>query len=318
MLSMFTVRGYLPLVVALFGWGQEAGEPKLTRFQYTELHMGVQARIVVYAPSAERAEAACRSAFQAIADLDQAMSDYRPASELMRLCAQAGGPPVRVSEDLFELLRRAQLLAERTDGAFDVTIGPLVRLWRSARKSGVLPGTEELEKARALVGYRKMRLDSASRTVLLESSGMLLDLGGIAKGYACDRALEVLRKAGLARAMIEFGGDIVVGEPPPGTDGWAVELFEPSRSKNRTVRLRNSAISSSGDVEQFVEIGGVRYSHIVDPKSGLGLRNQVAVTVIARNGTDSDSLATALSVLGPGDHRTLLRAYPGASAYIRR
>lgn len=255
------------------------------RFEYSQVAMGVRARIVLYAEDEPAAQQAASAAFDRIAYLEDVMSDYRPTSELMRLCAKAGGPPVHVSPELLFILTKSQDLAERSGGAFDVTVGPLVRLWRQARKSGVLPTPAERIAARRLVGWRKMRIDPKSSTVRLAVPGMRLDLGGIAKGYACDEAIRVLKEQGIESALVEMGGDIAVSRPPPGNDGWEIEVA------GKTMILSNEAISSSGDTEQFVEIGGKRYSHIVDPKTGLGLTSRIAVTVVAPAGWVSDGLS---------------------------
>lgn len=305
------------LSIALLSPVRGTLEQGLRQYHYTQIHMGVQVRIVLYAPDAETAARACEAAFHRIAELEDIMSDYRPTSELMRLCAQAGGPPVRVSDDLFLVLQQAQALAQRTGGAFDVTVGPYVRLWRRARKTGQFPSAEELQRARARVGWRKMRLNPDTKTVQLLVPGMQLDLGGIAKGYALDCALATLKQQGITRALLEAGGDIVVGEAPPGEPGWRIEIANAVPEK-RFVTLVNAAISSSGDVEQYIEFNGKRYSHIVDPRTGLGLTNRLAVTVIAPQGITSDSLATAACVLGERKGRELIRSVPGARAYVRR
>jgi len=185
----------------------------LHRFTYTQYHMGVGARLVVYAPDLQAAEGACEAAFARIAALDTIMSDYRRDSELNRLCAAAGGPPVRVSPDLFLVLRRAQEIASRSGGAFDVTAGPLIALWRKARKELRLPDPAGIEAARRRVGWRNLTLDEDARAVRLAIPAMRLDLGGIAKGYAADEAQQVLRRHGITRALAELGGDIVVSAP---------------------------------------------------------------------------------------------------------
>lgn len=272
--------------------------------------------ITVYAPDQATAERACSAAFERIAELEQMMSDYRPDSELMRLCAKAGGPPVRVSEELYFVLKRAVELSRRTEGAFDVTVGPLVQLWRRARRTGQFPTEEELQEAKGRVGYEKMVLNDAQRTVQLLVPGMRLDLGGIAKGYALDQALRVLQRYGIRRALLEAGGDIVAGLAPPGTAGWRIGVANASPER-RWVYLALGAISSSGDTEQYVEYQGKRYSHIIDPRTGWGVSTRVAATVIARDGITSDSLATALCVLGKERGMRLIRAVPGARAYIR-
>ena len=280
--------------------------------------MGVDARLVVYAPDRPTAEDACAAAFARIAALDSIMSDYRRDSELTRLSARAGGPPTRVSPDLFLVLRRAQEVARNSGGAFDVSVGPLVALWRKARKTGVLPDPAEIQRARRVVGWRKLRLDEGARTVRLAVRGMKLDLGGIAKGYADDEAQRVLQQHGITRALVEMGGDIVVSGPPPGTDGWTIRVPNAAGDQGPAdLRFAHRAISTSGDTEQFVVIGGRRYSHVVDPHTGEALTNRVQVTVTAPDGLTSDPLSTALTVLGGKDRRKLLQAYPGTTAYVR-
>lgn len=294
-----------------------SGEP-LQRFEYSEVAMGGRARIVVYAADESAASRTCRAAFDRIAELEDVMSDYRPTSELMRLCARSGGPAQVVSDDLLDILLRCQDLSRRSGGAFDATAGPIVRLWRAARKSGELPDPHELAAARRRSGWRKMVINADACTVRLVEPGMLLDLGGIAKGYACDEALRVLREAGLTRALVEMGGDIAVGAPPPGTSGWWIEAAGAPSTHNR-LTLANAGVSTSGDTEQFVEIDGMRYSHIVDPRTGLGLTNRIMVTVIAPEAATSDGLATAVCVLGEQKGRELVSLYDGARiAWIGR
>ncbi|HET6567455.1 MAG TPA: FAD:protein FMN transferase [Rhodothermales bacterium] len=279
--------------------------------------MGVQARLVLYAPDSSAAEAAARAAFARIGDLDSIMSNYRPASELSLLSTRAYGKAVHVSDDLFAVLRRAQLLASISGGTFDVTVGPYARLWREARQMGRLPDPDALARASKTVGWRKVRLDTRARSVELTAPGMQLDLGGIAKGYAADEALKTLRRHGVRSALVEMGGDIVVGDPPPGTEGWRIEI-ENAPVGEQVVQLANSAISSSGDTSQYVEIGGKRYSHILDPRTGIGLTNRVAVTVIAPDGLTSDGLSTTLSVLSSERGSALVRRYfPKIRVYVR-
>ena len=294
-----------------------AFHPSLRRFEYSQLAMGVRARIVVYARDQQSAERACKAAFERIAYLEDVMSDYRPESELMRLCAKAGGPPVKASKELLTVLVRAQELSRLSDGAFDVTVGPLVRLWREARRTGKLPTQQQLGAARKLVGWRKVIINEKASSVRLTVPGMRLDLGGIAKGYACDEALRVLEREGISRALVEMGGDIAVSDAPPGKEGWGIAIADAPDPKHRRVVLKNAAVSTSGDTEQYVEIGGRRYSHIVDPRTGLGLTSRIAVTVIAPNGITSDGLSTAVDVLGAKKGQALVRKFPGARAYIR-
>jgi len=280
--------------------------------------MGVDAHLVVYAPDQPTAERACTAAFARIAALDTIMSDYRPNSELMRLCDKAGGPPVRVSPDLFRVLSRAQDVSRLSHGAFDITVGPLIALWRKARKSGVLPDAAQIEQARHLVGYENIQLDEHTRSVRLALPGMKLDLGGIAKGYAADGAQRALKDHGVTRALVELGGDMVVSGPPPGTAGWKVRVPNAEKSQGPVdLFYSDCAIGTSGDTEQFAVIGGRRYSHVVDPRTGQALTNRVQVTLTARDGLTSDPLSTAISVLGGQDTDRLLAAYPGTKAFVR-
>jgi thiamine biosynthesis lipoprotein len=296
----------------LFALGGCAHAPPLERHQYVQLLMGVQVRLVTHATDEPTAKAAAKAAFERVAELEDIMSDYRPDSELMRLCARAGQGPVPVSQELFEVLAYAQKVSQASDGAFDVTVGPYVNLWRTARKTQALPAGSALADAGLHVGWRKMKLDPRNQTVELTIPGMKLDLGAIAKGYAGDEAIRVLKANGIRSALFEAGGDIVVSNPPPHSRGWIIETSD--RQKHT---LANSAISTSGDTEQFVDIAGVRYSHVVDPRTGIGLTKHFMATVIAPRGITTDSLSTAATVLGPGRGDALIRSFRGARGTIR-
>ena len=298
-----------------------ADEPKLVRFDYTETHMGSPFHLVLYTADETSASRAARAAFARIATLDAALSDYNPESELMRLCDKAGSGPVAVSEDLFDALDRCVRIAQASNGAFDPTIAPVVRLWRRARRDRKLPEPETLAKALSLVGYSKMTLNRQDHTVDLRDKGMKLDLGGMAKGMASQAAIDALRTLGVTHALVAGAGDIAVSDAPPGTEGWTIEVaplgpnesFEPIR-----LALANRAISTSGDAEQFVEIDGKRYGHIVDPKTGLGLIDRAGVTVIASDGATADSVDTAAFVLGMERGMSLIESTAGASAIFVR
>ena len=222
----------------------------------------------------------------------------------MRLCDRAGGPPVGgVGRPLRVPLSRAQAMSEASGGAFDATIGPVGRLWRRARRNRVLPDRDALgERPAALVDYRAVELDAVARTVRLAKPGMKLDLGGIAKGFACDEAIAALKRHGIASALVAGAGDIVCSAPPPGERGWHVGVAAPDGDPARPARfvsVRDAAVSTAGDAERFVEIGGTRYGHIVDPATGMGLTVHASVTVVAKDGATADSLDTAAFVLGP-------------------
>lgn len=291
-------------------------DSELKRFEATQPHMGTTFGIVLYAADDQTAEACFEAAFARVARLNAIMSDYDPDSELSRLSAASPTKmPIRLSLELFTVLQHAQRLSEESDGAFDVTVGPLSRLWRRARRRKRMPSADRLSTARNAVGYRSLRLDTAQKTVELLQGGMRLDLGGIAKGFAADEALAVIRAKGVTRVLINAGGDVVLGEAPPKENGWkiGVAALERGRPPSRFVRLANCAVATSGDAWQYVEIGGKRYSHILDPRTGLGLTTRSSVTVIAPTGMEADSLASAVSVLGPEKGIALLDRTKGTS-----
>jgi thiamine biosynthesis lipoprotein len=295
-------------------------QPQLQRHVFAHRQMGTYFRIVLYAPDSILARQAAQEAFARIDSLNARLSDYDPSSELSRLPAAAGRDScVAVSADLWSVLAQAQAFSRRSGGAFDVSIGPIVSLWRETRRRGVAPDPERLAQARAAVDYRNILLDSAAHCVRLARPGMRLDLGGIAKGYAVDAALAVLRTHGIEAALVDGGGDIVVGAAPPGRDGWRIEaemLDDAGQPVKRVLWLTHAAVATSGDAYRYVEIGGKRYSHLIDPRSGWGLTDRSKVTVIAPNATAADALASAVSVLGPEAGLSLIETCEGAEALV--
>jgi FAD:protein FMN transferase len=280
--------------------------------------MGVAVRIVLYARDEATARGAVRAAYARMAELEDIMSDYRPESEVRRLGARPG-ETVRVSGELFTVVARAIDLWRLSRGAFDATVGPFTELWRTSRRTGRLPGRAELDSAALRVGSEKVHLDSAARTVRLDVPGMRVDLGGIAKGYILDHTLAELGRHGVRRALLQAGGDIVAGDPPPGLPGWRVAVPEGGGAvRARAGALANAAVATSGDTEQFVLIEGVRYSHVIDPHTGLGLTTRRQATVVAEDGVTADGLATALVVLDAERGAALLRAFPQVVAEVRR
>jgi thiamine biosynthesis lipoprotein len=292
------------------------GRGSLHRFEYAEIIMGVEARITLFSGDEADARVAARAAFDRMGDLDAVMSDYRRDSELFRVCRAGARRSIPVSADLFDILSRAQEVSAASDGAFDVTIGPLVGLWREARRTGRLPSPHAIAEAQSRTGWRHLVLDDASRAIEFRKDGMRLDLGGIGKGYAADEAIRVLAAAGAPSCLVDLGGDIAAGAPPPGHAAWRIAIASSDSEMTRMFDLAHAAVATSGDVEQHVEIGGVRYSHIVDPTTGLGLANRAQVTVIAPNATTADALASAVSVLGPERGLALIDSRPGAAAMI--
>jgi thiamine biosynthesis lipoprotein len=197
----------------------------LSRYEFNKPEMGLPFRIVLYAKSDEQARTSAFAAFARIEQLNGILSDYDPDSELSKLSRTSGsGQAMKVSGDLWSVLNQSQELAERSRGAFDATVGPAVNLWRKARREKKMPDKDELAKAKAAMGWENLRLNSRNHTVELLVPNMRLDLGGIAKGYAVDEAMKILRQHGIRSALIAGGGDMAVGDAPPGKSGWTVEI----------------------------------------------------------------------------------------------
>ncbi len=292
------------------------------RYEFQQPEMGVPFRIVLYAPSQNAAEGAAAAAFQRVKQLNDIMTDYDSDSELSRLSQTSGqDKEVEVSPDLWRVLERAQQLAERSHGAFDVTVGPYVNLWRFARRQGTMPDPARLAKARLAVGYTKMRLDPLRHGVTLLAPDMRLDLGGIAKGYAVDQALRSLGRRGITSALVSGGGDMAVSGPPPGKEGWRIELPPLDASNAPAARfglLSHAGVSTSGDLFQRLEINGQRYSHIIDPRTGVGLTDHSLVTVIAPDDFTADGLTKVASVLPPKEALKFIRQTPDVAVRIVR
>lgn len=292
------------------------------RFTYERAEMGVPFRITLYAPEEAAALVAAEAAFARVAELNAILTDYDSDSELSRLSDSSGkGQGIPVGEDLWRVLEHGQRMAERSGGAFDMTVGPLVNLWRMARHKRALPAPDRLEEALARVGYASVRLDSAARTVELLKPRMRLDAGGIAKGYAAEEALKVLVARGFPKAMVVGGGDMALGEAPPNEVGWRIEvpaLDVAGAPVARVLRLSSVSVSTSGDLYQRLEIEGRRYSHIVDPRTGLGLTDHSLVTIIARHGLEAEALSKIVSVLGPEKGLEIVEETPGAAAHVVR
>lgn len=295
----------------------EADEPALQRFEQTQPHMGTQFNIALYAPDEATAQKAFEVAFARIQELDDRMSDYDATSELSRLSQSSPtSAPIAVSDDLWRVLVAAQELSQRSNGAFDVTVGPLTLLWRRTRRQRELPSQERLEQARAAVGYQHLRLHPDRQAVELLRPRMRLDLGGIAKGYASDEAIKAMNKLGVTQALVNASGGLSIADPPPGQKGWKVGVapLDPEAEPSRVLLLANCGVATSGDAWQYVEIEGTRYSHIIDPRTSLGLTTRSSVTVVAPTGMLADGLATAASILGPEKGMDLIEATPGAAA----
>ncbi|MCW1923587.1 FAD:protein FMN transferase [Luteolibacter arcticus] len=289
MLKVSVIGGLLALAL-----GTLRAEEK--RFVFERPLMATRFTVTCHGADEAVARKAAEEAFAAAAEVNRIASDYLTDSELMRLPT---GQATKVSPVFAELLAASFQFAKATDGAFDPTLGPLTKLWRESRRQHRLPAADDLAKAREASGWQHVTWDTSASTILLTKPGMQLDLGGIAKGFAADRMLAVMTKAGFPRTCIAAGGDLRLGDPPPGKTGWRVGLqtFDEDQPEE-VVELVHCAVSTSGDLHQFAEIDGKHYSHILDPATGLGLTERIAVSVIAPTATTSDALATAACVAG--------------------
>ena len=310
----------------------------LVRCEFEAVEMAIPFRIVAYAPNWFVASNAAHAAFARISDLNRSLSDYDAESELSHLSLTAGsGIAIPLSADLATVLLRARDFSAASGGAFDVTVGPLTQLWRRARRQHELPDPERLTQALEAVGWTNLILtrtladaDLSSRrspstvalsyTARLNKPKMRLDLGAIAKGYALDEAARVLRQHGLTRTLVTGAGDMVAGDPPPGESGWKIDLAPldlADAPPGLSVRLKNGSLCTSGDLFQHVEIGGVRYSHIVDPHTGLGMTDHSLVIAIGPDGITTDALSTTLSVVGPERGLPIARQFRSEARIIR-
>ncbi len=309
------------VTVLLLAFACEAETPATTRHEFAEPHMGTTARIVLYAADANSARRAAEAGFARIHELDAVLSDYRDDSELNRLAAQAGAGAVPVSRDLYTVLEAAQSLAVRSGGAFDVTRGAVTRIWRQARRLDEAPDPAHIATALALGNYRDLHLERDARTATLAKTGLRLDVGGIAKGYATEQALHAVTAAGAPQAWVALGGDIALGAAPPDAAGWRVDVAQlevPGAPDAETLLLHDVAISTAGDSEQWMEIDGVRHSHVLDARSGYPLTLRSTTTVIAPRGLQADGLDTAASILGAQAGLALVRGVHGARMLMVR
>lgn len=287
--------------------------------------MGTFVRIIVIAPDSKTAEKAVEDAFEEIHSIDELMSDYKSDSQISHVNRDGFRQAVRVNESTYEVLQRSIEFSRLTEGAFDITIGPVVDLWRLAAEANSVPTADELSLARSKVGYEKIILDANESTVRLAVEGMRLDLGGIAKGYAIDRAVEVLRNHGAIGAMVDIGGDIrCFGIPPKGREKWRIGLQDPNVAADEfsegstllVLNLANNAVATSGGYRRFTLIEGKKYSHIFDTTTGFSSNKLTSVTIICEDAITADALATAVSVMGLEKGLAFIEKIPQTEAIL--
>ncbi len=287
--------------------------------------MGTFARVVAVAADSNTAKGCIEAAFAEIERIDELMSDYKSDSEISELNRDGFRRAVKVSKSTYEVLQRSIEFSELSCGAFDVTVGPLVDLWHSAQDANSIPNDADLLQARSKVGYDKLILDANETSVRFAVEDMEVDLGGIAKGYAIDKAVEAMRKGGAVGGMVDIGGEIrCFGLPPAGQSRWQIGLQDPDKAKDGfdagitllVLHLTDAAVATSGHYRRFVTIGGKRYSHIVDPESGHSSESLASVTVICPSATDADALSTAVTVMGKEKGLALIETIPQTEAIL--
>jgi len=281
--------------------------PKATkpvRVREVRRPMGTYMAVTVYARNEGTGREAIEAAFERVEQVEAAISTWRGDSDSARLHDEAGGTPLQVSPHLLAVLTRAVEVSRETAGAFDITVGPLIKLYRRSFRRRMLPPDDQLAAARAKVGYQAIEVDAKRGTARLAKPGMRVDFGAIGKGFIVDQALAALRELGIEAALVDAGGDLYALGSPPDREGWRIGVRDPAHPTeilDRPLLARDCAIATSGDYEQFVYIDGRRYSHIVDPRTGRPVEHMSSVTAIARDATTADAYATACSVLGPKD-----------------
>jgi thiamine biosynthesis lipoprotein len=291
----------------------------LVRYEGSRLSMGCVYSIVVYGGDAAPLPRIVDAALDEVDRIDRLMSHYKPDSPLSRLNRTAPQGPMRVEPELFDFIGLCLKYSRDSDGAFDITVGPLMKAWGFFRGEGRIPGDPEISELRTRIGYQHVIVDAEARAIRFDRPGLELDLGGIAKGYAVDRAVSVLQKGQVTAALVSAGGSTVYGlGAPPGRNGWEVGLQDPidPRKIARRVLLKDRALSISGTAEKSFEVGGVRYSHIMDPRTGRPVQGVLSVAVLARSGTAGDALDDAFFVEGAQKTREHLKRLPGTEAFF--
>jgi thiamine biosynthesis lipoprotein len=295
-----------------------ASDPPATLHHYEAHRMSMAClyAIDMYGPDLSALPSIANEAFDEVDRIDRLMSNYKSDSGLSRVNREAPDGPVAVEPELFDLIADALRYDEESGGAFDITVGPLMKAWGFFRGEGRLPSGEVLTAARTHVGGRHVILDRPSRTIRFDAPGVELDLGGIAKGYAVDRVVAILRARSIPAALISAGGSTIyaVGAPPD-RSSWSIAIQDPldARKQALTIDVTDRALSIAGSSEKWFEADGVRYSHIMDPRTGRPVQGMLTVAVLAASGTEGDALDDALFVLGVERSKSYLRRLRGSA-----
>jgi thiamine biosynthesis lipoprotein len=299
--------------------GAYVERPQLFHYEATRISMACVYAIEAYGPDPHALSLIVDRAFDEVDRVDRLMSHYKPESPISLLNREAASRPIEVDAELFNFVARALRYSEDSAGAFDITVGPLMKAWGFFNGEGRLPSDAELEAARRHVGAAHVTLNRDTRTISFDEPGVELDLGGIAKGYAVDRAVQILRRGQVAAALVSAGGSTIYGlGAPPGHDGWNVAIQDPldSRKAATSVHLKDRALSVAGTSEKSFQADGVTYSHIMDPRTGRPVQGVLTVAVLASSGTGGDALDDALFVLGPERSRAYLKRLADSEAFF--
>ena len=301
---------------------KELGGPKLHRFEDSRVSMACTYTVAVYGTDPRQLPLITTAALDEVDRIDALMSNYKPESPLSQINREAGRHPVLVEPELFRFLEACVRYSQQSEGGFDITVGPLMKAWGFFRGEGRIPWFFELWSVMRKVGYQHLRLDASQRTIQFERSGMELDLGGIAKGYAVDRVVALLKEQRIERAFVSAGGSTIYGlGSPPDSRGWEIKLQDPlaphdPKKSAATVMLKDQCLSVSGNYEKFFKVRGITYSHIMDPRTGRPVENMLSVAVVTQNGTDGDALDNAFYVQGVEKGKGLLPLYPGLEVFF--
>jgi len=323
-IGFMVVAAFVGLLLVLLYAGRAAREPVRVDSGYRVI-MGTFSRVVVVARNEKAGRACIAAAFERQRRIESLMSYHRPDSELSNVNLHAAEKAVSVNALTFEVLRKAVHFSELSGGAFDVTVGPLIDLWRAAGDANAPPSEAALAKARRNVGYDKLILNDKEMTVKFAAEGMRIDLGGIAKGYAIDKSAEAIRKGGALGGMVDIGGDIrCFGRPPEGQEHWRIGLQDPTQATEDLttgeplliLQLSDAAVTTSGDYRRYTNVAGQKQSHIMDATTGRGANQLASVTIIAPDATTADALATAVTVLGPEKGLALIEKLDAVEAIL--
>ncbi len=304
-------------VILLAGCGSVRSSELPVVVKRTQMQMGTLVSITAVAPTREIAQAAIEAGFHEIKRLEQVLSTWIATSELSLVNAAAGHQPVAIGPETLELVVRSLEMAALTEGGFNIAVGPAVEAWSVTERQHI-PSPAELQSLKPLVDWTTIQIDRQARTIFLPKPGMRIDVGGIGKGYAADRAVDVMKRAGARGGVVALSGDIKTFGDLPGMQGFPVGIRHPRQEDAMAamVDLKNEAISTAGDYERYFERDGIRYHHILDPRSLQPARKCQSVTVIAAEGTVADGLDTGIFVLGPERGMALVERLSDVEAVI--